>query len=224
MRVFVSWSGGKDCSYARYLAEQDGLNVRYLLNMVTEDGKRSWSHDMSSDILQTQAQAMGVPLIQHRATQAEYEAEFKKALIALKEQGITGGVFGDIDFEPHREWVTRVCNETGVEPILPLWGLSQDKIMQDFVAIGFEAIVIVTKADLMGKEWLERTVNLDFIKDLHELSKADPITLCGEAGEYHTLVIDGPLFKQRMELRETSKNLREGYWFLGILKYGLKRK
>jgi uncharacterized protein (TIGR00290 family) len=224
MRVFVSWSGGKDCSFARYLAEQNGLDVRYLLNMVTEDGKRSWSHGMSPDILNTQARAMGIPLIQHRSTQAEYEVEFQKALRLFKEEGITGGVFGDIDFEPHREWVTRVCNGTGIEPILPLWGLSQDKIMQDFVATGLEAVVIVTKADLMGKEWLGRTVNNDFIRDLYELSKTEPITLCGEAGEYHTLVIDGPILKKRMELRETSKNLREGYWFLDIKKYSLKRK
>ena len=178
MRVFVSWSGGKDCSFARYLAERRGLDVRYLLNMVSADGKLSWSHNLSTEILEAQSQAMGIPLIQHRTAQAEYEAEFKKALLLLKEQGVTGGVFGDIDFEPHREWVTRVCTETGIEPILPLWGLPQDNIIADFIATGLEAVVIVTKADLMGEEWLGRTVNQDFVRDLNGLRQTK---------EYYTL-------------------------------------
>jgi len=224
MQVFVSWSGGKDCNFARYLAERDGLDVRYLLNMVSEDGQRSWSHGLSPEVLEAQARAMEIPLVRHRTTQADYEAEFKKELHAFKEAGVTGGVFGDIDFEPHREWVTRVCNEAGIQPILPLWGLAQDKIMGDFVAGGFKATVIVTKAELMGEEWLGRTVDGDFIRDLQELIRTKPMTLCGEAGEYHTLVTDGPNFKKRLELQQTDKILREGYWFLDILKYGLRGK
>ncbi|MBN1366958.1 MAG: diphthine--ammonia ligase [Dehalococcoidales bacterium] len=224
MKVFVSWSGGKDCSYARYLAENSGLEVKYLLNMVSEDGKLSWSHNMPAEILEAQAQAMGVPLIMHRTDQANYEAEYKKAIGLLKKQGITGGVFGDIDFEPHREWVTRVCNDSGVEPMLPLWGLSQDKIMADFVATGHKAMVVVTKAELMGEEWLGRIVDESFIRDLSELRQMKNITACGEAGEYHSLVINGPLFKKKMVIQETSKSLREGYWLLDIKKYELKEK
>jgi diphthine-ammonia ligase len=224
MQVFVSWSGGKDCSYARYLAEKSGLEVKYLLNMVSADGLLSWSHNVPTEILETQSRAMGVPLIQHRTTQAEYETEYKRAIAELKRQGVTGGVFGDIDFEPHREWVTRVCNEAGIEPILPLWGLAQDKIIEDFVTSGHKAKVVVTKAELMGEEWLGRTVNRSFIRDLNELSQTKNITLCGEAGEYHTLVIDGPQFKKKLVIQETSKNLREGYWFLDIKKYELKEK
>ena len=224
MRVFVSWSGGKDCTYARYLAEKQGLEVKYLLNMVSEDGKISWSHNIPTETLEAQSQAVGVPLIQHRTTQAEYETEYKRAIAELKRQGVTGGVFGDIDFEPHREWVTRVCNEAGIEPILPLWGLAQDKIIADFVATGHKALVVVTKAELMGEEWLGRIVNRSFIRNLNELRRTKNITLCGEAGEYHTLVIDGPQFKKKMVIQETSKSLREGYWFLDIKKYELKEK
>lgn len=224
MKVFVSWSGGKDCSYARYLAEQSGLEVKSLLNMVSEDGKISWSHNMPTAILEAQSQAMGIPLLQHRTNQADYEAEFRNAIGILKKQGITGGVFGDIDFEPHREWVTRVCRDAGVEPLLPLWGMSQDKIINDFVATGHKAKVVVTNAEFLGEEWLGRMVNKGFIADLKKLEKSKNITLCGEAGEYHTLVIDGPLFKKKMVVRETSKNLREGYWFLDINKYFLREK
>ena len=96
--------------------------------------------------------------------------------------------------------------------------------MREFVALGFEAIVVAVKADLLGEEWLGRKVDMDFIRDLDELSKTKEITPCGEAGEYHTFVIDGPIFEQRVEILEADKVLREDRWFLEIQKCGLKSK
>jgi len=90
--------------------------------------------------------------------------------------------------------------------------------------LGFEAIVVATKADLLGEEWLGRRIDLDFIKHLDELKETKGITPCGEAGEYHTFVFDGPLFNQRIEILETNKALREGHWFLEILSWDLKPK
>jgi diphthine-ammonia ligase len=218
--VFVSWSGGKDSCFACYLAVQSGRHVANLLNMITRDGSISWSHRISTDLLRVQAQAIDIPLIQHPTTSEEYEKEFKAALTTLKAAGVTEGVFGDIDFELHREWIERVCRDAGITPSLPLWGRLQEKIMEDFVAAGFEAIVVVTKAELMGQEWLGRKVDRSFIRDLRELGKTVKITPCGEAGEYHTLVVDGPLFQKRVQLVETDKVLRDGYWFLDIAQYG----
>ena len=102
-QVFASWSGGKDICLACYLATINGLKVRYLANTVTEDGKRSCSHGLSAELLQVQSQAMGIPLVQRRTTRDNYEAEFKSMLCALKQEGIRGGVFGDIDFNEHRQ-------------------------------------------------------------------------------------------------------------------------
>ena len=192
--------------------------------MITEDGKCSWTHGQSAELLQAQSQAIGIPLVQRRTTGGNYEAEFKKMLFAFKQDGIEGGVFGDIDFDEHRHWVERVCQEMNITPHLPLWAESQDKILRDFVALGFEAMVVTTKADLFGEEWLGRRVDLDFLKLLDELRKTKDITPCGEAGEYHTFVTDGPLFKQRIEILETNKVLREGYWFLEILRCSLRTK
>jgi len=223
-QVFTSWSGGKDSCLACYRAIASGLKVSYLANTVTEDGKRSCSHGLAANVIQVQSKAMGIPLVQQRTTWEPYEAEFKKMVLALKEKGIYGGVFGDIDFEPHREWVERVCREVGVTHYLPLWGQSQDKILREFIDLGFKAVVIATKADLMGEEWLGRKVDLDFIRDLSKLSETKPITPCGEAGEYHTLVIDGPLFKQRAEILKTSKVLRGEHWFLEISDLRLRDK
>ncbi|MFC1864901.1 diphthine--ammonia ligase [Chloroflexota bacterium] len=223
-QAFVSWSGGKDCCLSCYRAAGSGLKVSYLLNMMREDGTRSRSHGLSSGVLKLQAQALEIPLVQRQATWNDYEAEFKNALRAFKKEGVEGGVFGDIDFNEHRQWVDRVCQEAEIIPHLPLWGLSQEKIMRDFIGLGFEAIVVATKADLLGKEWLGRRIDLDFLELLEELGKTKGVTPCGEAGEYHTFVTDGPIFKQRIEIMETNKVLREGHWFLDILKGELRAK
>jgi len=223
-RVFVSWSGGKDSCLAGYLATMSGLKISYLANTVSEDGKWSRSHGMTSDIIKMQSEAIEIPLVQQPVTDEGYEAGFKKMISALKEEGIEGGVFGDIDFNEHREWIERVCRDMDVIPHLPLWGKSQDQIMRDFVNLGFEAVVVATRADLLGEEWLGRKVDSDFIMDLEELSKTKQITLCGEAGEYHTVVIYGPLFQQRIEIMETDRVLRGNNWFLEILKSELRER
>lgn len=220
-QVFTSWSGGKDSCFACYLASASGLKVCYLVNMITEDGKRSWTHGLSTQLLQMQSQAIGIPLIQRQTTMANYETEFNGMLLALKEEGIGGGLFGDIDIDEHRQWIERVCNGVDITPYLPLWGQSQETILRDFINSGFEAIIVVARADLFGEEWLGRKVDLNL---LSELKQRFDTQLCGEAGEYHTFVTDGPLFNQRIEILETSKVLREGHWFLEISNYELRSK
>ena len=223
-QVFASWSGGKDSCLACYRAIASGLKVRYLANTVTEDGKRSRSHGLPAEVLQVQSQAVGIPLVQRRTTWDNYEAEFKSMLRTFKQEGVNGGVFGDIDFEEHRQWVERVCQEVDIVPHLPLWGESQNKILRDFIDLGFEAVIIATKADLFGREWLGQMIDLNFIKHLDELKEIKDITPCGEAGEYHTLVIDGPLFKKRMEILKTRKVFRDTHWFLDIVDTELRTK
>jgi len=192
--------------------------------MITEDGKRSWTHGLSAELLEVQSQAIGIPLIQRRTTMANYETEFKNMLLALKPEGMRGGVFGDIDLEEHRQWIDRICQQVDIIPYLPLWGQSQEAILKDFTGLGFEAIVVVARADLFTQEWLGHKIDLDFLSHLSELKQTNEIQLCGEAGEYHTFVTDGPLFNQRIEILETNKVLRDGYWFLEILKYALRSK
>ncbi len=222
--AFVSWSGGKDSCLAAYRASVSGLEIRYLLNMVTEDGKRSRSHGLSTTLLQTQAQAMGIPLIQRPATRDAYEAEFIEVLRSLKQQGVNDGIFGDIDFNAHREWIDRVCSESGIVPHLPLWEENQSKLLREFIDLGFEAVIVATKAELLGAEWLGRKIDRPFLRDLAELSQTKKITPCGEAGEYHTLVIDGPMFRKHLEILKTAKVLRDSHWFLDISEARLREK
>jgi len=219
--AFGSWSGGKDCCLACFRAINSGLKVNYLVNMVNADGERSRSHGLAARWLQMQSQAMHIPLIQHPVMIADYEAEFKNVLLDLKQKGVTEGVFGDIDVEEHRQWIERVCSELGIIPRLPLWGEDQNKLLTDFINLGFEAVIVATKAEIMGEEWLGRKLDIDFVTDL---TNSNNITPCGEAGEYHTLVIDGPLFEKRLEIIEANKVLREGHWFWEITKCQLMPK
>ena len=223
-KVFVSWSGGKDSCWAGYLAARSGLNVRYLVNMVNEDGSRSWIHALRPELVAMQSQATGIPLIQGHSSMDTYEADFRNTMVSLKQEGVTGGVFGDIDLEDNREWVSRQCREVGITPHFPLWGRSQETVLREFIAAGFEAIVVVAEADRLGKEWLGRKLDAGLLSELFRLEDAHGVRPSGEAGEYHTFVVDGPLFERRVEVVESKPVFRKGYWFLDMLRAELRAR
>jgi diphthine-ammonia ligase len=223
-KVFVSWSGGKDCSLALYRAKKQGFDIRCLANTVTEDGKRSRSHGMTADVIRKQAEAMDIPIMQRPVSRDTYEAGFTDMMRTFKKEGMEGGVFGDIDFNAHLEWIQRVCKEAGMTPHLPLWLENQDKLMKEFIDAGFEAVVVAAMPEFFGEEILGQKVDSNFVRMLKEMGKTKPITTCGEAGEYHTLVINGPTFKKRLEIVKSEKTEREGRLFLEILEVKLKGK
>ena len=156
------------------------MDVRYLANMVTEDGQRSCSHGISAAVIKRQAEALGISIVQHPTTGDTYEAVFIKTLKDFRPEGIEAGVFGDIDFGPHREWIEKVCAAADITPHLPLWQENQEKLMEEFIDAGFKAVVVAVKAELLGKEVLGRTVDRKFLAYLAELDKG--ITPCGDAG------------------------------------------
>jgi len=214
-KAFVSWSGGKDSALAYYNAiKNEKVKVTYLLNMLSENGTQSRSHHLSVSTLKTQAQAMGIPTMQRQATWGGYEEEFKKALVIFKQEDIQAGVFGDIDVQEHRDWVERVCSESGLKAILPLWQRSRESLMEEFIATGFKAVIVAVKLECMGAEWLGRELDAQFVEDMRHLSQVD---LCGENGEYHTFVYDGPIFKKPVEFITGKKRLKDKRWFLEII-------
>jgi diphthine-ammonia ligase len=221
-RVFVSWSGGKDGCLALYRAKSSGMDVRCLANMVSEDSRRSRSHGIRAEVIKRQAEALGIPIVQQRTADADYEAMFVTMLQKFKEEGIEGGVFGDIDFLPHREWVENTCRKAGITAYLPLWNENQSTLMEEFIDAGFKALVVTVNAELLGKDALGRVVDREFMAYLAGLDRG--ITPCGEAGEYHTLVVDGPIFKNRLEIMKSQKITRGEYHFLEILETRLKAK
>jgi len=225
-RIVASWSGGKDSCFACYKAMLDGFEVSHLLNFISME-QRCMSHGLDSKLIVAQSQATGIPLIQRQITWDTYEEGFKAAMIELKQMGVEGAVFGDIDIQEHKDWVNRVCNEVGIIAMEPLWGLNPLQILNDFIDEGFEAIVVNVKADLFGEEWLGRKIDRTFLKDLQKLRNEHDFHLCGESGEYHTLVTDGPIFKGRIKILDSRRVLREGhwkFWLLDILRYEIQRK
>jgi len=224
-RVAVSWSGGKDSCLALYKALQKGLEVSCLLNFVSKDG-RCMAHGVSSKLIAVQSEAIGIPLLQKEVTWDTYEEGFKEAARELKRAGIDGIVFGDIDIVEHIDWVIKVCNEAGVLYMEPLWRLDRLQILKEFVGLGFEAIVVSAKADLFRAEWLGRKVDEAFIDDLLRLRERNNFDLCGEFGEYHTFVINGPIFKKRIKIRSCNRVLREDLkrWLLDIAEFSLEEK
>jgi diphthine-ammonia ligase len=220
MTAFISWSGGKDSALALYKALENGnINVSHCLNMITDDGKHTRSHGVLSEILRAQTGAMGMQILQPPTTWDNYEEKFKKGVCTLKKEGIDTGIFGDIDLEAHRQWVERVCRELGITPVLPLWQGNREQLIWEFIDIGFKAVVTAVNSKYLGQEWLGRMIDDTFVADL---KKRESIDLCGENGEYHTLVLNGPFFNKRIDILATERIKVENHWFLNITDYKLE--
>jgi len=212
MKAFCCWSGGKDSCLALYRALKK-FEIVYLVNMSSEDGKHSRTHGVSSNLLKLQADSIGIPIVQRKTTWKNYEWVFKKVISELKKENVTHGIFGDIDLQEHRDWVERVCKEIGIKPVLPLWKEYREKLLEEFIQVEFKAIVCATNTKFLGQEWLDREINEKFVIDLKSLGGVD---LCGEKGEYHTFVYDGPILKKPLKTTRGEIVLRNDHWFLEI--------
>lgn len=215
-----SWSGGKDSCLACYKAIKQGLKVKYLLNFISRESKRGCFHGIDGQLLNFQASLIGIPLIQKEVSpdMEKYEEEFKAAVSEFIAKGINAMVFGDIYLLEHESWIERVCGDLKIKAIEPLWNLEPDKIIDEFLGLGFKTIIVSCKADVMGKEYIGRFIDKELITEL----KKKGVCPCGEKGEFHTLVVDGPIFKKRIEIVEAEPIIKESFWkhwFLDIKKY-----
>jgi diphthine-ammonia ligase len=222
LKVVASWSGGKDSCFACYKALQEGYDVSQLLIMMSDPNTSNF-HMIRSDMLDVQSQAVGIPIVKWTAAPDTYEQDFKKALLQMKAQGMAGIVTGDVyDVALHEAgWLDRICKEVGLEPVKPLWHRDTQQILNEFIDTGFKATVVRVKTDVLGIEWLGRQVNKKFLDDLLKLGTVDP---CGERGEFHTFVTDGPMFKQRIEILESEKATLNGYGHLEVKSFEVKPK
>jgi diphthine-ammonia ligase len=209
---FCSWSGGKDSCLALYRAMKAGATPRFLFTVLEESGERSRSHGLPREILQAQALSLGIPLKTRCASWSEYEAVFITALQEMAERGVRAGVFGDIDIDSHREWEEMVCHRAGMEAYLPLWNAPREVLLEELLTLGFEGSIIATRAKEMGKEYLGKNLDEALVEQFIALG-IDP---SGEAGEYHTVITNGPIFAQRLKIRKGEAVLRSGYWVLDI--------
>ncbi len=222
MKVVASWSGGKDSAYAYFLVKKQGHQVLSLFTMMMNEEKSNF-HMIPTGILDAQAKAIGVPLFKKTSSPQDYEADFKGVLLDFKKKGAEGLVTGDIyEVAGHEEgWLNRVCKEVGLTPVKPLWMGDTKQIYLDYLKSGLKAIVVRTNREL-GLDWLGRVLDREFYDDILKLPGVDP---CGEGGEYHTVITDGPEFSQKIELLETEKKrLDNCFGYLEIKKYRIAPK
>jgi len=221
MKTLISWSGGKDSCFALYKSVQQGHQPCCLVNFVSEEYNRCCFHGITNDLISLQAESLGIPVVQYPvpADMKEYESRFKKAVTKLKQKyNAEGMVFGDIYLDEHKEWVERVCNEIGIIPVEPLWNLPVISIINEFISTGFKSVIVSGKADLFDKTFMGRIIDFDLVNEL----KSRNICVCGENGEFHSFVIDGPIFNKKIEILESEPVLKEGFWkhwFLDIKKF-----
>ena len=161
MKVIASWSGGKDSCFACYKALAQGYEVSYLVNFISREFRRVSFHGTRAHLISRQAQAIGIPLMQYTVLpdMSFYEQTFKKAVSALKRNGVEGMVFGDIYLQEHKDWIERVCGELGITPLLPLWGMASERILSDFIEAGFEAVIVSVKSDIFDEKWLGQRID-----------------------------------------------------------------
>lgn len=195
-KCFVSWSGGKDSCLALYIALEQGYEPKKLLTMFSLENKISSAHRLNELIFKKQAESIGIENVIVRAKFDEYEISFVNNIKSFKKQGIDYGIFGDIDLEEHRQWEEMVCEQSSIKAVLPLWKFNRKEIVERFINLGFKAKIIVVNTTMLDTKFLGQDLTMPLIQEIESLG-ADA---CGENGEYHTVVYDGPIFRKPIEL------------------------
>jgi uncharacterized protein (TIGR00290 family) len=197
---FVSWSGGKDSCLALWRSQQLGFNVTHLLTALEETGSRVGSHGVSVELMRAQAAALKLEIEFLSASWKEYEQKFIQKLTFLKSLGIQSGIFGDIDLMPHREWEEKVCSAVGINAFLPLWNEDRLDLVKEFLQAGFKARVTCVDGRFLD----ETFVGCDFDQSYIDRLPAS-VDACGENGEFHTFVYDGPNFLNPVAWKSVGK-------------------
>lgn len=211
MKKFImSYSCGKDSTLALYRMIKEGNIPLALLVTVNKQEKISWFHGVPKDLMNEASKSLNIPIILVETESNNYENKFNEALLkAKKELNIDSCVFGDIDLEEHRKWCTDRCSEAEIEAIFPLWKEERESLVHEFIELGFKAVIKKVNLKCMGEEFLGEILTKEIIREIKKTG-SDP---CGENGEYHTFVYDGPIFTYpiKFEKINISKNDTSGF-------------
>ncbi|MFJ7928695.1 diphthine--ammonia ligase [Peribacillus sp. NPDC096448] len=211
-KFIASFSGGKDSVLALYKAMKVGEAVG-LIVMLEEEGKRSRSHGMPPELIHAQAESIGLPVYTAAASWTDYEEVFMRLLEQAKNQGAELLVTGDLDMPAHGCWHDKVTKNAGLKLGMPLWEMNHREAVEEFMNLGFVTIIVTVNLSLGMREGdLGRKLTPEYVKEL-EARGIDP---CGEGGEFHTTVIDGPIFKQPIPVRKCEIIKDGNYAFLPL--------
>jgi diphthine-ammonia ligase len=211
-KVVVSFSGGKDSTLALYRMLKNSYKIIGLL--VTFDSQKdSYFHKIPRDILEEVARELEIPLMEVDCSDKKnYEVEFEKVLKHSKDKGAEICVFGDIDIDAHKNWCLERCNAAEMQGMFPLWQENRERLTNEFIDYGFKAVIKKVNLKALGKEFLGKELTKDVVNEIKNLG-CDP---SGENGEYHTLVFDGPIFKNAIKFDKAGTELIENYGYLTI--------
>ncbi len=212
-KVLFSWSGGKDSAMALYeiLAAQQH-QVAALLTTVTEDYQRISMHGVRRVLLQQQAAALGFPLeeimITKHSSDHDYESKMAEVLMRYQEQGVRSVVFGDIFLEDLKVYREKNLAKLNMKGIFPIWKRDTGELIRSFIRSGFKAITVCVDTQVLDGGFVGRVIDEQFIADLPK-----GVDVCGENGEYHSFVSEGPIFKKKIAYKPGETVLRDGRFY-----------
>jgi len=216
--ILISWSGGKDSSLALYeIQKSRDYEVAALITTITSDYDRVSMHGLRTILLDEQASSLNIPLekifISKNASNDEYESRLKEGLLKYKQLGIRDVVFGDLFLEEIKKYREALLQKIGMQCVFPIWKRDTVKLAKKFIELGFKAITVCVDSNVLGKEFAGREFDEHFLDDLPKA--IDP---CGENGEFHTFVYDGPIFKNPIDHELGEIVLRdERFYYCDIL-------
>lgn len=196
MKFVMSYSCGKDSTLALQKLIEAGNEPVGLLVMVNEELDRSWFHGADYKLLAQYSDALGIPLILCPSKGEEYHLAFETGLEKAKALGAEMAGFGDIDIEGNRAWSTERCVNTGIKAEFPLWQRGRREIVEEIMEKGYNCIIKSITNTLLPKEILGRTLDAEIM----DIMAGCGIDVCGENGEFHTTVVDGPIFRHPLNI------------------------
>jgi len=213
-KVLFSWSGGKDSALALYrMLNDERYAVAGLLTTVNEVYRRISMHGVMESLLEQQAKSIGLPMhkvyVPQDSSNEEYETRMERALLEHKRAGIASVAFGDIFLFEIKKYREGNLAKIGMKGVFPLWG--KTKCYQDFIELGFKAVVASADAKLLDQSFVGRAFDREFLDALP--ANVDPN---GENGEFHTFVYDGPLFKRAIPHKLGEVIQRDGFYYCDI--------
>jgi ABC transporter with metal-binding/Fe-S-binding domain ATP-binding protein len=222
MDVAALFSGGKDSTYAVYLVQQKGWNVKYLVSMMPEEDSYLF-HVPNAHLTRLHSEAMGIPLKQ-AAVSGEPEEELEVLKGILSELDVEGLITGAIASDYQWSRFNRIGEEIGLKVFSPVWRKDQMRVMRDIVQAGFEVMIVGVGAEGLDERWLGRMIDDDCLIELEQLEREKGINPSGEGGEYETIVLDGPNFAKKLQMENSEKEWDGKRGVLRIGEVTLKEK
>jgi diphthine-ammonia ligase len=221
MKVAVLWSGGKDSCLACQRAMSQDYDVAALVTFIL-DSWPSLCHPLS--IMSLQSKALGIPHTTARLREPYREAYRQSVSKLMRTDGIQGIVTGDIWIENHRRWMEDVCEGLNIDVIMPLWNEDGHHLLDAVISSGFRPVFTCVKEPWFDTDWLGRQLDRRRVEALRSLQERFGIDVCGENGEYHTMVLDGPIFKRSITIEEFTPDRKNSTLFLRPQRVSLRSK